>query len=172
MTIAIIGGESTGKTTLATSLGQAFGKRVLAPLKPELLASSGYHTIFEWAQATNGWTKLLERQLERETGFEIVDDGLLQQYATVQRWGWNTIAPDRFEALRARIVSAGKYEVAIMLPPRLVGSFAPGRFRSATHNEQLTRLLRAAASEFGVRLVELAPGDAAQHLAAARAAIG
>jgi hypothetical protein len=168
MKIAIIGGESTGKSTLAKALAEARKLTVLDPVKPELLKKSGYHTLFEWAAATKGWVTLVETQLEREqaaTG--IIDDGVLQLFCTVQRWGWNTISPDRVEGLRTRVVAAAAtYDAVILTPPALVGGPAPGRFRNAAHNLQLGRLLSAFASELalGPKLLALPQGAAASHV--------
>jgi hypothetical protein len=93
---------------------------------------------------------LIERQLEREATKTdiVVDDGVLQLYCFVQRWGWNTISPDRWEALRARVVSrASSYEHVVLMPATLVGGTEPGRFRNNAQNVQLTRLLNAFVTE-------------------------
>lgn len=173
MKIAIIGGESTGKSTLAAALAEAHKLSVLAPVKPELLKTSGYHTLFEWAAATKGWVTLVETQLAREAGATgVIDDGAIQLYCIVQRWGWNTISPDRVEALRARVVAAAtSYDAVVLTPPALVGGPAPGRFRNANHNLQLVRLLSAFATELelGPKLLVLPPGAAASHADRARA---
>jgi hypothetical protein len=154
LNVAIVGGESTGKSTLAQGLSERLRLQVLPPLRREILEESGYHTFFEWATATKGWVTLIERQLEREeTKTDIVvDDGVLQLYCFVQRWGWNTISPDRWEALRARVVSrVSSYEHVILMPATLLGGPAPGRFRSDSQNIQLTRLLNASMTELELR---------------------
>lgn len=175
--IAIIGGESTGKTTLATDLARRLHLDVLAPLKPSVLAESGYHTIFEWAGATNGWASLLERQVERErsTAASVIDEPALQVLAVVARWGWNHIAPDRFELLRAGALrAASSYDHIVLTPARLAGGPAPGRFRNQAHNEQLTRLLEAFVREAGLaeRVVVVAPGPIEEQCAAVARRLG
>ena len=153
MKIGIVGGESTGKSTLAKGLSDQLHIPLLPALKPELLKESGYHTLFEWAAATHGWSTLLHRQLEREPAGQdlVVDDGVVQLYCFLQRWGWNGISPDRLEELRDRVMAAGgSYDALVVTAPVLVGGSAPGRFRSASHNLQLTRLLKAFVAEAGL----------------------
>lgn len=173
MKIAIVGGDGTGKTTLASALGAALSLPVVAPLKHALLEASGFHTLWEWDAATTGFPELVERSATHEAGHPaaIVDGGLFEAYALLQRWAWHRLSPERSEALRDRIlVAARTYTHVIVLPPRIVAGFGPGRFCNEPHNRQLGRLITAFATEAGVRSSTLDDGDAAARLSAAIAA--
>jgi hypothetical protein len=174
--VAVIGAEGTGKSDLVEGIRRALRLPVLAPLKDELLEQSGYHTLFEWAEATGGWATLVARQAARERAVAeaVVDDGALQLYCVFQRWGWNRVSPDRVEGLRAEALAcASGYERVLLTPPEVVAGYAPARFRNAAHNLQVHRLLQAFAREAGLgpRLVALAAAEPPQRLAQALAAL-
>lgn len=165
MIIAVVGGEGTGKTTLARRLGEALELPVLEPMKDRLLAESGYHTLFEWDAATRGLEGLVASQAEREAGLAacVVDGGAIEIFCLVQRWAWHRLSPAASEQVRDLAARAARrYQRVLVMPPRVVGGPAPGRFRSLPHNLQITRLVDAFAREEALphAHVEDAPAEA------------
>lgn len=168
MKVAIAGGDATGKTTLARALAAELGVSVLDPLKLELLANSGYHTIFEWDAATNGLPGAIAAQAAREhAATDVVIDGCTSELvALVQRWAWARLSPRSWERLRQAAVDAARgYDRLIIVPPTVVAGPAAGRFRSLEHNTQLRRLLVAFANEIAVPVTLLEDGDEKTRLA-------
>ena len=174
MIIAIVGGEGTGKSTLARQLGEAMSLPVLAPLKEGLLAESGYHTLFEWDAATHELEGLVARQAEREATLEncIVDGGVIELYCLVQRWVWHRLSPARFERTRdAAVRAAARYDRVLVTPPRVVAGPAPGRFRSEPHNRQVKRLIDAFLGETATKHSSIADVATDARLAEARRSV-
>jgi nicotinamide riboside kinase len=166
--VAIAGGDGTGKTTLARALAAELAVPVLDPLKLELLADSGYHTIFEWDAATNRLPDAIAAQAEREhaTNDVVIDGCTCELLALVQRWAWARVSPKHWERLRQVAVDASRrYDRLIILPATVVGGPASGRFRSPEHNMQLRRLLVAFASEVAVPVTLLEDGDEKARIA-------
>ena len=175
MIIAIVGGEGTGKTTLARGLGEALGLPVLAPMKDRLVAESGYHTLFEWDAATRGLEGLVASQVERESALTacVVDGGAIELFCVVQRWAWHRLSPAASERARDLSAHAAKrYRRVLVMPPRIVAGPAQGRFRSLPHNLQLTRLVDAFAREEALPCAHVDDAPVEARLAQALAAGG
>lgn len=150
MKIAVVGASCTGKTTIARALGDALGVSVLANPTEQVLQSSGYHTLFEWGAATEGWSALVEKQAARECGLErgIVDHGAIDLFCFIQRWAWNRMSPERVEALRDLVRdAAASYDAVVVTAPALVAPPAPWRFRNTLAIAQDHRLTLGLLSE-------------------------
>lgn len=175
MIIAVVGPDATGKSTLARSIANGLGLPVLPSLREELLAGSGYHTVFEWDSATRGLDGVVTTQAAREAALTdaVVDGGVLELLALLQRWAWNRLSPVRFERLRGAAAGAAvRYQRVVVLPPRIVAAAAPGRFRCEENNQQVARLLDAFIAETSLPLLRISDvdedGRAAEALAGLR----
>jgi hypothetical protein len=174
--IAVVGPEATGKTTLARALGERLGLAVLDDPRPELLARSGFHTLYEAARHRPIWRELLERQTEREAragDAVVVDTPLLDCWVLWQRWGWCSATPAASERLYAAVVAAaGRYSDVVVMPSQQIAA-GGHRFVDAENAAQIARLTRAAVDEVAgqARHLYLDAGDASAHLAAATALV-
>ena len=172
MIIAVVGGEGTGKTSVAMALVESTRARLLEPLKAQVLAESGYHTIFEWEAATGGLPALLERQAQREAELAsgVIDGGVVELYVFAQRWAWNKLSPSRWAELRGiALTAARRYDRLVIAPARIVAGPAPGRFRNADHNAQLLQLIEMFARDLPGRVTLLPDAALDARIAAARA---
>ncbi|HZS38703.1 MAG TPA: AAA family ATPase [Polyangia bacterium] len=176
MKIAVVGGESTGRTSVAEAVAKKLGLPLVGNPRERVLAASGYHTLWEWQAATGGMVGLVEAQAarEREAARAVVDAGVLDQWCFVERWVWNRLSPEAAEALHYTVVqAAGEYARVLVTAPRLVGGSAPGRFRNRLHVAQSQRLLDGILREAvpADRVCFLPDGDLPQVVAAALAAL-